>query len=774
MKRSGMRRVGGADTEKAIALFKAGNAAGAAQACRAALLLDGRNVDALFLLALTQMQQCNFEEAECQFAKATEFDPAAAEIWANRGNNQIALGRADRALEFITRALQLEPNFPEALYNQAKLLADAGRLDEALSAYDKCSALVPGFADALNNRGVILAKLGRQEEALASYEKCLAIAPKSADTLNNRGNLLAALGRHEQALASYNASLAIAPDAVDTHSNMGNVLASLRRNEEALASYDRALLVAPDRPDLLDRRGNFLAALGRDEEAFANFDVCVSIAPKYAAAWLSVVKLLVARKRFEEAQNVIGKLLAVAPDADFAQGYLAFAKLSLCDWNGLPEVISVLRDQVTQEKAVTLPFHALLIPTSSDEQLLCAKARAALEFPRTSVPKIAPGRYDHDRIRLAYISADFREHPVAQSLAGLIERHDRSRFETIAISFGPEEDSEMRARIKGAFERFVDVDMRGDFETGKLLRTLEVDIAIDLMGFTQHCRPGILAPHPASVQVGFLGYPGTTGTDFIDYIIADGIVVPEQERAFYSEKVVSLPDCCQPSDRRKVAARTPTRSECGLPEHGFVFCCFNQSVKITPEIFDVWMRLLSGTDGSVLWLPSGNAVASANLRSEAGRRGINPERLVLAERIPANEDHLARQSLADLFLDTTPYNAHTSAADALWAGLPLVTCVGQAFAGRVAASMLHAIGVPELVTLSLDEYEALAFRLARDPALLGALKAKITAHRDTHALFDSSRFCRGIEAAYLTMHERHRRGEPPESFAVAAEDCDAP
>ena len=768
MKRSG--GVGGADIETAIALFKAGNAAGAAQACRAALRRDGRNVTALFLLALTQVQERNFEEAERQFAKATELDPAAAEIWANRGNNQIALGRADRALEFLTRALGLEPNFPEALYNQAKLLADAGRLDEAVSAYDKCIAQVPRFADALNNRGVILAKLGRQKEALASYEKCLAIAPNAADTLNNRGNLLAALGRHQEALASYDASLAIAPDAVDTLSNRANLLASLRRNEEALASYDRAMLVAPDRPELLDRRGNFLAALGRDDEAFASFDVCVSIAPKYAAAWLSVVKLLVARKRFEEAQKVIGQLLAVAPDADFAQGYLAFAKLSQCDWNGLPEVISVLRDQVRQEKVVTLPFHALVVPTSPHEQLLCAKARAALEFPRASVPKIAPGRYDHDRVRLAYISADFREHPVAQSLAGLIERHDRSRFETIAISFGPEDDSEMRARIKGAFERFIDVDTRGDFETGKLLRTLEVDIAIDLMGFTQDCRPGILAPHPASLQVGFLGYPGTTGTDFIDYIIADRIVVPQEERVFYSEKVVHLPDCCQPSDRRKVAARKPARSEVGLPERGFVFCCFNQAVKITPDVFDVWMRLLSGIDGSVLWLPAANAVASANLRREAALRCVDPERIVFAERVPANEDHLARQGLADLFLDTTPYNAHTSATDALWAGLPLVTCLGQAFAGRVAASMLHAIGVPELVTTSLDAYEALAFKLAREPALLGAFKAKIAAHRDTHALFDTARFCRGIEAAYVTMHERHRRGEPPEGFAIAAQE----
>ena len=753
-----MQGVGGADIEKAIALFKAGNAAAAAQACRAALRRDGRNVTARFLLALTQMQLRDFEEAERQFAKATALDPAAAEIWANRGNNQIALGRPDGALEFLTRALALEPNFPEALYNRARLLADAGRAEEALAAYDKCLALVPRFADALNNRGVILAKLGRHDEALASYEKCLAIAPNAADTLDNRGTLLASLGRREEALASYDASLAIAPDSVDTLTNRANMLASLRRNEEALASLDRAVRLAPDRPELLDRRGNLLAALGRDEDAFASFDACVSVAPGFAAAWLSVIKLLVARQRFEEAQRVVGKLLAVAPDSDFAQGYLAFAKLSLCDWNGLPEIISALRDQVTREKAVTLPFHTLLTLTSPRDQLKCAKARAALEFPPAAVAKIAPGRYDHDRIRLAYISADFRDHPVSQLLAGLIERHDRARFETIAIAFGPDDGSAMRTRLKGAFERFIDVDAGGDFETAKLLRALEVDIAVDLMGFTQGCRPGILAPHPAPLQVGFLGYPGTTGAAFIDYIIADRVVVPEESCAFYSEKVVHLPDCCLPNgprnDRREDA--DPRRSgTSGTRLRVLLLQPARQDDAGCVRRLDAAAFQNRGQRPVASGRQCGGIGQSAQ-RGRAARSG--PARLVFAPRVPANEDHLARQSLADLFLDTSPYNAHSSAGDALWAGLPVLTCMGATLAARVAASQLHAIGLPELVTTSLDDYEALAFRLASEPERLGALKAKLVVHRRTHALFDIARFCRGIEAAYVTMLERHRRG----------------
>jgi protein O-GlcNAc transferase len=703
---SEMQSVGGADIEKAIALFKAGNAAGAAQACRAALRRDGRNVTARFLLALTQMQERNFEEAERQFAKATELAPAAAEIWANRGNNQIARGRADRALEFLTRALALEPNFPEALYNRAKLLTDAGRLGEALAAYDKCIALVPRFADAMNSRGVILAKLDR--------------------------------------------------------------------HDEALASYDRALRSAPNVPDLLDRRGNLLATLGRDDEAFASFDKCLSADPQYAPGWLSVAKLLVSRKRFEEALGVIRKLLAVAPDADFARGYLAYVKLNLCDWDGLPEDIAVLRDQIVQAKAVTLPFHSLLTLTSPNEQLLCAKARVALEFPRGSITWSASPRYDHERIRLAYVSADFHEHATSHLMAGLIEHHDRNRFETIAISFGPDDDSETQRRIRGAFDRFVDVRGCSDLEAGRRIRELEVDIAVDLKGFTGDCRPGILVSRPAPLQVSYLGYPGTMGADFIDYIIADRWVIPPDQRRYYAEEIVYLPDCYRCNDdKRTIGTAAPTRIEAGLPAQGFVFCSFNHTFKIMPEVFDVWMRLLGRIEGSVLWQLADHPAARRNLRAEAERRGIAPDRIVFADRLPPDR-HLARHALADLFLDTLPYGAHTTASDALWAGLPLLTCLGSAFAGRVAASLLHAIGLPELVTTSLDEYETLAVELASEPVLLGALKAKLAVHRRTHALFDTARFCRGIEAAYVTMRQRHQRGDPPEGFAIAARDRDGP
>jgi predicted O-linked N-acetylglucosamine transferase (SPINDLY family) len=378
-------------------------------------------------------------------------------------------------------------------------------------------------------------------------------------------------------------------------------------------------------------------------------------------------------------------------------------------------------------------------------------------------------RYGHDRIRIAYLSADFRSHAVSHLLAGLIERHDRARFETIALSFGPDDGSEMRSRLSSAFERFIDVSDKSDREIAAMLRGLEIDIAVDLMGYTQDSRTGIFALRAAPVQINYLGYPGTMGADFMDYILADRTVIPERQQGDYAEKVVCLPDSFQPNDdARRIAERTPTRAEAGLPERGFVYCSFNNNYKITPAVFDIWMRLLRKIEGSVLWLRHSSTATADNLRREAGARGIDASRIVFAGQTKRLEDHLARHRLADLFLDTLPYNAHTTASDALWAGLPVVTCLGTTYAGRVAASLLHAVGLPELITQSLEDYEALALRLAMETDTLSAIKAKLARNRATHPLFDTDRYRRHLESAYATMWERYQRGEPPAAFCVEA------
>ena len=391
----------------------------------------------------------------------------------------------------------------------------------------------------------------------------------------------------------------------------------------------------------------------------------------------------------------------------------------------------------------------------------------AEECPPAARPLWRSERYHHDKIRIAYLSTDFRAHAVAFLIVGIFEHHDKDRFETIAISFSRDDKSETRTRIETAFDRFIDVQEMSDSEVAALMREMEIDIAIDLNGYTGDSRTAILAHRPAPVQVNYLGYPGTMGAPYIDYIIADRMVIPEAQQNHYSEKIVYLPDAYQANDRkRRVADRTPTRSEAGLPERGFVFASFNNTYKIGPEVFDVWMRLLRSIEGSVLWLLEDNAIAGANVKREAQARGVAPERLVFAPRNKPDE-HLARHRLADLFLDTLPYNAHTTASDALWMGLPLVTCPGNTFPGRVAASLLNAIGMPQLVTASLAEYEALARKLAGDPAALAAIKAKLAVNRDTHPMFDTARFAGYLESAYVTMWERQQRGDVPASFLVA-------
>jgi len=434
----------------------------------------------------------------------------------------------------------------------------------------------------------------------------------------------------------------------------------------------------------------------------------------------------------------------------------------------MAEIGARLATGVRDGTAIVNPFTLI---RCSDDPALHLQCASAFIADKVGVPRpplwTGAGRL-HERIRIAYLSADFHRHATAYLTAELFELHDRARFEVIGIAFDRDDGSDIRCRLVQAFDRFHDVRARDDREIATLLHVLETDIAVDLKGYTQDSRPEVFSYRPAPIQVNYLGYPGTMGADFIDYIIGDALVTPLDQQVFYREKIVQLPDAYQVNDRkRRIAERTPCRSEVGLPKDGFVFCCFNNSYKITPPLFDIWMRLLTDIPASVLWLLRDNVAAESNLCREAQTRGVGPERLIFAGRASV-EDHLARHRLADLFLDTLPYNAHTTASDALWAGLPVLTCQGEAFAARVAATLLHAVGLPELVTHSLEEYEAQARRLAGDPTLLRAVREKLMANRQTHALFDTDRFCRHIEAAYLRMWELHQHGEPPRAFAVEA------
>jgi protein O-GlcNAc transferase len=676
------------------------------------------------------------EDAErlCQTVLATQ--PDQVEALHFLGMLQLQRRSFDAAERLISRAIGHGLQSADAHFNLGLALTGLRRYEGAVASFDTALGIRPDHADALNDRGVALARLGRHEAAIASFDRALAARRDFPEALVNRGIALGTADRIQEALSSFEDALTRRPGDANALAKRGKALQALNRYEEAIASYDQALAARPGDAETLNNRGIALQALGRYEAAIASYD----------------------------------EVLAVQPDYRYALGNAAWCRAQICDWRARGEIEKRLAESVRAGKPVTTPFPLLAFSDSPADQLTCARTFVRNRFPLAPRQRVNDARRSRDRIRIAYLSADFHDHATSYLMAGLFERHDRKRFETIGVSFGPDSQSAMRARLIAGFDRFVDVRGLTDENAARWLRDAEVDIAVDLKGYTRDARIGILARRPAPIQASYLGFPGTMGAEHIDYMIADGFVVPADQRKNYAERIACLPDCYYPNDgTRRIAESTPSRSEAKLPERAFVFCCFNASYKCSPAMFDIWMRLMHRVEHSVLWLLGQDAVTTGNLRHEARARGIDPDRLIFAQKV-GQEEHLARHRLADLFLDTLPYNAHTTASDALWAGLPVVTCVGQTFVGRVAGSLLHAIGLPELVTYKLADYEALALKLATEKGPLRRVKDKLARNRLATPLFDTDRLRRHMEAAYLTMWECYLRGEEPKSFVVPPVD----
>jgi protein O-GlcNAc transferase len=603
----------------------------------------------------------------------------------------------------------------------------------------------------------VLAKAKRSRDSLASSDLALAIMPASADTKLS-------ITRLQETRAEAERMLATDPSNAAAWRRLGNALSSLKRYKQAISCYEEALAILPDNKAIWVERAAAVLAY-RKNAAFFDIDEELAIDRRDASAWTRRAGFFSSMNRYGEAISASDQALAINPKQAVARRIGIRARTYACDWSRRGDDEKRISEGLRAGVQITRPFNHRTVSGSAAEQLMASRLFAT-GFLQPSIPLWRGGRYGHDRIRLAYLSPDFRESAIAILTAGVFEHHDRARFETIAISLGPDDKSKMRRRLSAAFEYFIDVRGMSDAAVAAMMRDKEVDIAIKINGYGGGARPGIVASRPAPVQVSFLDQ-GTSGAPYMDYMIADRTVVPSEQSRYYTEKIVYLPHSYLANDsRRSVPAPTPSRIQAGLPESGFVYCNFCNSNRISPAIFDVWMRLLNACPGSVLWLLRDNVYAEHNLRREALARNVAPERLIFAPRAPLSQ-HLARSRLADLFLDTLPFNGHTTASDALWAGLPIVTCLGDAFAGRVAASALCAIGLPELVTSSLTEYEDLALALAHRPERLAALRAKLLRNRDTEPLFDTARYTRHLESAYTIMWERQQAGLPPVSFSVA-------
>lgn len=694
--------------------------------------------------------------------------PAAAMEILRQASAAHQAGKFDEAEGLYRRILDADENQYAVLQLLGILLAQRGNYPEAERRLKAALALNPDDAGGQFNYGNLLLGLHRFDEAFAVFGKALTLNPALPEAELNRGSILMSRKRFEDAIECFDAAIRINRNYAEAHCNRGHALEQIRRYDEALASCDAALALNPRNAEFHASRASILHRLKREDEALNELSAALSLQPANAAFQCNRGNILFELKRFSEAFAAYDEAFRRDPQLEYLEGDRFFAKLMICDWTNLPAESERLVAGIAAGRAVSRPFIFLTTDSPQAMQTSCANLFADHEFP--AMPSVWTGqRYQHDRIRLAYLSADFREHPVSHLLAGMFECHDKSLFETTAVSFGASDSSPMRGRIEKAFDRFLDTSEMGDAEIARTLRDAEIDIAIDLMGPTQGARPAVLSYRPAPIQAIYLGYAGSSGAPYIDYILADRIVIPESERDLYREKIVYLPDSFMGTDsRRAISLATPSRAEEGLPESGFVFCAFSNSYKMSPQIFDVWMSLLRDVDGSVIWLSNYNEKAMDNLRHEAHARNITPERLVFARRVALNQDHLARLRLADLFLDTSPLGAHSTACDALWAGTPVLTYIGAAFSGRVAASLLSALDLTDLIANGLSDYKARALGLARNPPMLAAVKAKLAANRDSFPLFDTERFTRHIEAAYTAMWERHKEERPPASFSVPA------
>ena len=706
------------------------------------------------------------DEAEALYRQLLAQAPDHAECWSNLALILVARGEHPEAIAACHRALALRPDYPEAHFNLIAALEGACRFDEALTVYRRVLALVPDRAELRSNCAILLEALGCLDEARQLHAEAAALDPGSARLRFNLGRAATLLGRPEEAVEDYRAALAIAPDMVEALSALATALVALGRHDEAAEAGRRAQALQPDNADIANNCAVVLQQGGRTAEAAEMYRRALAADPGHAGAWANLGIAFQELFRFDDAVEAFDRAIAVNPDFHGAVVEAIKIRRHICDWSRYDEDLARLQDLVDRKTDAVFMLLLMAFPASAEQQYLCARHHMARLNADPARIGPHPRPVLQARLRIGYISHDYREHPVGRLLPEMLAQHDRRAVEVFAYALGPDDPGRVRRRILRACDHVVDLHGMSDRAAAQRIYDDRIDVLVDLTGPTTGARLEILNLRPAPVQVSLLGWPGTTGLDCIDYVIGDALLTPADHQPFFSERIVQLPHCYQPSDPyRGAAVPDLTRADCGLPEEGFVFCSFNNTLKLTPDLFDLWLRLLGRVEGSVLWLYCKTPRTMANLKGWAEMRGISPDRIVFAP-VAGMDAYLGRLRLADLFLDSFPYTAGATCNDALWMGLPVLTCAGDTYVSRMASSLLRAAGLPDLVTPSMADYEALALRLASEPELLASVKRRLSLGRGSAPLFDMPRFTAALEGAYHHMRILSQSGRPPEGFAI--------
>ncbi|BEI32740.1 tetratricopeptide repeat protein [Polynucleobacter sp. HIN5] len=720
--------------------------------------LQVNNPHVLGLLGIVYAQRGNYPDALKFLNDSLRILPKNPLTLSSLGNTYLGLKDYENALNAYKRAIKFEPNFFEAWSNAGNALQELKRFDEAIVHYDKALSLKPDYAEAWSNKGNALQELKRFDEAIVHYDKALSLKPDYAEAWSNKGNALQELKRFDEAIVHYDKALNLKPEYAKGYANKGNALIEIKRFKEAIKNYEIALNFNPNYAEAHSGIGNVLYELKEFDAALLHHNKAIELKPEYAAGWINKGVTLNELKRFNDVVSCYGKALNLCPDIYWAYGSFIYFKMKIASWSGLSDTLEDISRKVKNNQKVADPFVLLSLIDDPLLHMQAAKIYTQHFFSANLVLSPLPKYSKRERIRIAYFSPDFRSHPVSYLTSELFELHDRSKFEVLAFSLqkAPHDD-QMNSKLKNTFDEFIEVDYLSDIEVAQLVRNHEIDIAVDLSGHTKHSRAGIFSYRAAPIQVNWLGYPGTSGSEFIDYIIGDKTIIPISNQLLYSEKVAYLPNSYIVDDSKRIPSeKIFSLQEFGLPTNSFIFCCFNNDFKFNPCVLDRWSKILFAVQNSVLWISENNKDFKKNIMVEFEKRNIESSRIIFAGQIDSMSDYLARYKLADLFLDTHPYGAHTTAVDSLKAGVPVLTFMGKSFASRVAASLLNAIGLQELIASSPEEYEEIAIALAIEPKKLETIKIKLAHNLKTMSLFNTSLFTENLESIYLKMYERYQ------------------